>query len=249
MRRHATTMAMAVLALLGALACGTGAAVAQAPARRAAGAPPTIMVQGTGKVGVRPDIAVAVVGVEARAPKLADATADVARRMTAVLGGVKALGVADRDLTTVAYSVEPLTAPQTRADEQPPRIAGYRVANAVQIKVRKLDDLGRVLEAALGAGANTLRGLHFTVDDPAAAEAEARARAVRDATAKARQLADAAGVKLGDLVFLSEGVAPPRPVFREFSRAAMAPAMAPGPVETGEQDITVTVEAHFSISR
>jgi uncharacterized protein YggE len=248
MRRQATTMTIVGLALLGALGCATGAAVAQTPAGASA-APPTIMVQGTGKVSVRPDTAIALIGVETRAPRLADATAEVARRMTAVLASVKALGVADRDLTTVTYSVDPLVAPQPRPDEQPPRITGYRVANVVQLKVRKLDDLGRVLDAALGAGANSLRSLFFAVDDPRPAEGQARTRAVQDAAARARQLADAAGVKLGELVLLSEGVAPPRPVVREFARASVASAMAPGPVESGEQEISTTVEAHFRIAR
>ena len=242
MRRQTAVVAFVAMAL-GASGCGAGAALAQSPAAPSA---PTISVQGTGKVAVRPDTGIALVGVDTRAPKLADATAEVARLMTAVLARVKALGVADRDLTTVSYSVDPLMAPQQRPDD-PPRITGYRVTNVVQIKIRKIDDTGHILDTALGAGANSLRSLFFTVDDPTQAATEARARAVRDASTRARQLADAAGVKLGELVLLTEGVPPPRPVLREFGRASMATAMAPGPVETGEQEISVTVEAHFRI--
>jgi len=249
MRRDTATMAIVAVALLGAVGCGTGAALADTHAAGPGARTPTISVQGTGRFSVRPDTAIALIGVETRSPKLADATGEVARRMTAVLASVKALGVADRDLTTVTYSVDPLVAPQPRPDDQPPRITGYRVTNVVQLKVRKIDDLGRVLDAALAAGANSLRSLFFTVDDPSKAEGEARARAVRDAATRARQLADTAGVKLGELVLLSEGVPPPRPVLREFARASMADVGAPGPVQTGEQEISVTVEAHYKISR
>jgi hypothetical protein len=244
-------------AFLAVTACGTGVAAAQPPAGSPPpGGPPRaqplalITVSGVGRVSVRPDTAVATVGAEARAPRLEDATADVARRVTAVLARVKALGVAERDIQTVGYSIEPLVAPRRPGEEdQPPRIAGYRATNVVQLKVRALDSVGRVLDEAVAAGANTIRSLHFTVDDPSRAEGEAREKAVKNAAAKARQLADAAGVRLGEIVLLSEGGVA-RPVIERFARTSLAAApMAPGPVETGEQEIAVTVEAHYRIAR
>jgi uncharacterized protein YggE len=214
---------------------------------RAAEAPPrTIMATATGRVAVRPDTAQVQLGAETRAPSLADATADVARRMTAVLERLRALGVAERDVTTVTYAIDPLVAPR-RADEEPTRILGYRVANVVQARIRQLDAVGRVLDAAVAAGANVLRGPTFTVADPAAVEAQARALAVQNAAAKARQLAEAAGVALGELQLLTEGEPHVIPRFVE-GRAAAAP-MAPGPVEPGQLEITVTVTAHYRIGR
>jgi uncharacterized protein YggE len=212
------------------------------------GHPPLITVSATGKASVRPDVAIAMLGAEGRAPKLADATGDVARRMTAVIAQIKGLGVADRDVQTLAYTIEPLYAPRRPGEEEmPPRIAGYRATNVVQVKIRTLESVGRVLDAAVAAGANTIRNLSFAVDDPSRAEAEARAQAVKNAAAKARQLADAAGVRLGDLAFLNEGAAQ-RPIIS--GRVAFATAaMAPGPVESGEQEISVTVEAHYRMAR
>jgi uncharacterized protein YggE len=225
-----------------------------APPPPGGGLLPSIAVLGTGKASARPDTALALVGAEVRAASMTDATAEAARRMTAVLDRVKALGVAARDITTVTYSVDPVYAPQVRNDpDLPPRIVGYRVANIVQLKVRDLDAVGRILDAALAAGANSLRSLAFTVDDPARVQAEARARAVADAAARARQLADAAGVKLGELLLMSEGPSL-RPVIERQGRllahdVRATAAMAPGPVETGEQEMTVTVEAHYRIAR
>jgi uncharacterized protein YggE len=244
MRNQPTTAGL-VAALLLAAGCATGGH--HGPAGRRAQPEPTISVTGVGRAAVRPDTAIATVGVEARAPRLADASADVARRMTAVLQQVKALGVADRDVTTVAYTVEPLIA-QRRAEEDPVRIVGYRASNAARITVRALDQVGRVLDAAVAAGANTLRGLHFTVDDPTRAEADARARAVQNAATRARELAAAAGVQLGPLLLLTEGAQPPQPLYDRLQARPLSTAIAPGPIESGDQEITITVEAHYRIA-
>jgi uncharacterized protein YggE len=232
-------LVLVVLVLSGA-GCAAPVAAGDRPA-------PTIAVTATGRVSVRPDTALVHVGAEMRAATLADATADVARRMAAVLARVKALGVEDRDITTIVYGVDPLQAPR-RSEEDPARIVGYRATNVVQVKIRRLDTAGAVVDAAVAAGANVVRGVQFTLDDPRAAEAQARAQAVRQAAAEARQLADAAGVSLGELVWLGEAGGP-RPVVERVARMSAAMAVGPGPVESGQLDIVVTVEAHYRIGR
>jgi uncharacterized protein YggE len=205
-----------------------------------------ISARGLGKVAVKPDVAIVHVGAEMRAPTLADATGDVARRMSAVLARLKALGVADRDLTTVVYAMDPVPAPR-RVEEDPSRIAGYRVANVVQVKIRDLAAVGRILDESVAAGANTVTSLNFTVDDPSKPEAEARALAVKAAASTAQQLAAAAGVSLGELVLLTEGGA--RPIAERMASPAMAArAMSAGPVESGQLEIAVSVEAHYRIA-
>ena len=163
-------------------------------------------MRGTGRVAVKPDTAVVLMGAEMRAPTVAEATADVARRSSAVIDRVKSLGVAERDIGTVAYSIDPVTAPR-RTEEDPTRIVAYRVVNVVRVKIRDLGAVGRILDGALTAGANTISGLQFTVDDPSRPEAEARALAVKAAASTAQQLATAAGVGLGELMSLTEEAA------------------------------------------
>jgi len=206
-----------------------------------------INATGTGKVAVVPDTALVHLGVELRAGSLVDATAQASRQMSAVLERVKALGVGERDITTAVYSVEPVTPPR-RTEDETVRIAGYRVVNVVQLRIRELTAVGRIVEAAMAAGATTIRGVRFTVADPAKAEAEARALAVRDAQAKASQLAEAAGLRLGELLSLTDGAPPPRPLGERFGVAVSA-AMAPGPVEPGQLEIVVSVTAHYRLAR
>jgi len=200
-----------------------------------------IVVTGTGRVALRPDTGVIDVGVEARAARLADATAEVDRKMRDVLAGVKALGVRDADVRTTVYAIDPIAEPRQAGDASA-RIVGYRVSNVVQVRARAVDGLGKIVDAAVTAGANVVRNVHFTLDDPSRAEAEARALAMQDATARARQIAAAAGVKLGRLLSATES-SPVRPM----ARMTMTMATVAGPVEPGQLEVTVSLEARYAI--
>jgi uncharacterized protein YggE len=239
MTRRGLVAGLAGLAAVAAGCAGAGGR-AGSPDRPAAG----IAATGTGRVSVRPDTALVQVGAEARAPLLADASAEVARRTTGILARVREMGVEERDIRTVSYAAEPVTsAPR---NQEPPRVVGYHVVNVVELRIRRLDAAGAVLDAAVAAGANVVRALHFALADPAAAEAEARARAVRDAAARARQLAEAAGVRLGPLVSLTEGGGPPEPRLVGPTGRMLSTA-APGPVEAGQLEVVVTVQARYRV--
>lgn len=251
--RPALIGTMLVLIILSA-ACG----VAKAAPRAQGTVSPTpgpntpttdIGVTGTGSVFVKPDTAIATVGVDITASTLAQATSDASSRMTAVLDKIKSLGVDSKDITTTSYTVNPITS--NPKEGETPQITGYHVSNVVQVKIRKLDDVGKILDAAIGAGANSLNSLYFTVDDPSSSQKDARTQAVTDAMAKAKTLANAAGVSLGPITSISENVSVPRPLVDRYAAPAAIglAAGAPGPVETGQMEITVTVEMHFQIAQ
>jgi len=203
-----------------------------------------ITVNGQGSVTITPDTALAQVGVEARAPQLNDALSDATQRMAQVLESVRALGIDGRDISTSRIAIEPIAAPR-RNESDPVRIDGYRVGNTAQVRIRDVRTVGRVLDAVVRAGANTIGSLAFTVNDRTAVEAQARTLAVRDAATKARQLADAAGVRLGPLLTLTEqGIG--TPILAAARRVA---PMASIPVEPGEVEVTVVVEARYRIDR
>jgi len=202
-----------------------------------------VTVNGQGSVSITPDTALAQVGVEARAPQLNDALADATQRMTQVLESVRALGIDSKDISTSRIAIDPIAAPR-RNEGDPVRIDGYRVGNTAQVRIRDVRMVGRVLDAVVRAGANTIGSLAFTVSDRTAVEAQARALAVRDAATKAQQLADAAGVPLGPLLTLTEqGIGRPMPVARGVA------AMASMPVEPGEVEVSVLVEARYRLGR
>src|SRR5687768_14830374 len=179
-----------LLLLIAALALGACAG----PVGRSRPDASVIAVTGRGDVSVKPDVAIARFGAEARRPTLAEATADVTQRMTAILERVRALGVRAEDIATIRYAIEPQIArrpPTPDGVEDPGRITGYRVSNLVQVKVRDVAAAGRVVDAAVAAGANVLQGVQFALDDRQAAEAMARERAVAAARETASQLAKA----------------------------------------------------------
>ena len=209
----------------------------------AATTPNGISVRATGRAAVKPDTVFINVGVETREPALAAATADASRRMTATLARLKALGVAEADIVTVGYSVDPIPA-QRRSEEEPTRIVAYRVSNVVRVRIRDVAAAGQIVDAAVAAGANTVSALQFTVSDPARAESEARAQAVALAAAKARELAAAAGVPLGEVLSIEED-APQYPV--PVARARVMSTAGPGPIEAGELEIVVSVQARYRL--
>lgn len=202
-----------------------------------------IFVSGIGKVRITPNIATANVGVDITAGTLAEATSQVNAKMNAVITRLKGMGIADKDIQTTSYSITPLT--QQPRPGVTPAITGYRVVNQLSITVRKLDDVGKVLDAAVAAGANNIYGIAFGVDDPTPYQQQARAAAVKAAQDKAAQLAKAANVTLGKVIAISEGTTMPTPVFRVASVAASAEGTVP--IEAGELEISVSVEMRFAL--
>lgn len=205
-----------------------------------------IGVVGTGSVFAQPDTAVLNIGVEITAATLAAATKDASDRMNQVLAAIKGQGIDAKDIQTTNYSIFPITSNPKEGES--PTITGYRVSNQVTVKVRAIDNAGKVLDAAIAAGANSVGNVFFTVDDPTKFENDARALAVKDAQAKAQTLATAAGVKVGRIIAITEATGGVRPFFKDSFAAAPAAAGGAGPIETGQNEISVSIEMHFEIA-
>ena len=206
-----------------------------------------IWVTGQGRVSVMPDLAVLNVGVEARAPTVQEARAQAAEAMQRVIAALKAQGVADRDIQTSYFSIQPQYDYNRTST---PTLIGYIVSNQVTAKVRDLEKVGEVIDAAAEAGGDLTRihGVGFTVEDNTDALRQARERAVADARAKAQQLAQLGGVQLGSLVYISEGsgAMPPPVPYARMDLAAESGALKT-PIQVGELDVVVTVQAGFAI--
>lgn len=204
-------------------------------------------VSGTGRVFIAPDTAIASIGVDITAPTLAEATKQASDQMTAVINAIKAQGVDAKDIQTSSYNVYPIT--NQSKEGETPKITGYHVTNIVTVKIRNIANVGKVLDAAIAAGANSINSVMFTVDNPAKAQEEARTLAVKDAMAKAQTLATAAGVKVGKIIVISELSGGVQPIYKTVEYAVPQAAGGAGPVETGQNEIAVTVEMHFEIAQ
>src|SRR5262245_50532171 len=204
-----------ILARMRALAALIGATVALATTVSAAAdqPSPSVTVTGSATASARPDTAEVTAGVVTQGATAAQALAQNNAVMEQVLKALAGLGVADRDIQTVTLSVMPQRAePQAGRPRLTP-IVGYEVTNEVHVRARNLTNLGRLLDAMVGQGANALGGIAFSIADPAPLLEQARARAVADARQKAQTYATAAGAKLGRVVSIRDQT-PVGPVMR-----------------------------------
>src|SRR5436305_3367285 len=232
---------------------------AQAPRPPAAGggpmdaAVPTLIVSGSGQARVAPDVATVRLGVVAQAPTARAVQDQVNRTAKAVLDAIRKVGIPAEEIQTSGLSLSPLYAQNRQGTEtQAPRITGYQANNTVSVRVTDLAKVGPVIDAGLGAGANTLEGVDFGLRNDEAARAQALADAARAARAKAETLAKALGVHLGEILEVAEGGVsvqpPPSPRFG-VSRMAMAESMAPTPVSAGQVGVEASVTIRYRISQ
>ncbi len=206
-----------------------------------------ITVIGEGEVVVRPDQAVIVLGVEERAETAVEAAASTNEVAEAVINSVKALGVDAADIQTTALTLTPVypeQPPAVRAEALP---VGYVSANTLSITVRELDRASAVVDAALAAGANSLRSIRFTLADDIAVKQAALRLATLDAARKARAIAEALQGSVRGLVSLTEEfVSAPQPLARVGAVLALEAAVPGVPVEPGELRVRAVVRASFA---
>lgn len=205
----------------------------------------TISVNGTGRVVVSPDIADLRLGVTVTKPTVKAARETAAAAMTKVIAALKALGIADQDLQTTMLSLQPNYDYSNSGN--PPKLTGYTLSNSVAVTVRDLDKVGDAIDDALAAGATTMDGVTFRVENPAAAEEQARQDAMREARARADTLAASAGVAIRGVASISETSSPvPYPVFYGEARMSAAADIAT-PVQPGTNEVSVTVNVVYLI--
>jgi len=247
-------------------------------------APAGISAAGRGSASAPPDLADLSLGVEAFAGSVKAARTAAAEAMTAMLAALKSNGIAEKDIRTDYFDIRPQYTgreitrcpagdtdsaaaaavpgvegggPELAAgcyQEWQQVLTGYLVSNTVNVKVRDLESLSPVIDAATAAGGDLTRfnRLSFAIADPAALREQARAAAVADLQDRAGQLAEFGGVALGELIYIAEtGFAPPARADLSKTALAMESADAPAgrstPIAAGQLSVEVTVQGTFAI--
>lgn len=260
-----------------------GGAMAAMDAINQPAAPAGISAAGRGRASAPPDLADLSLGVEAFAGSVKEARTAAAEAMTAILDALKANGVAEKDIRTDYFDIRPqytgreitrcpagdtdsAAAAVPGIERGGPELAegcyqewqqvltGYLVSNTVNVKVRDLESLSPVIDAATAAGGDLTRfnRLSFAIEDTAALQEQARAAAVADLQERAGQLAEFGGVALGELIYIAEsGFAPPERADLSKTALAMEAADAPAgrstPIAAGQLSVEVTVQGTFAI--
>ncbi len=224
-----------------ALGCMNLAMTAQEPARRL---PPVVRASGQATVDATPDQAEVSVGVSNQQKTAQAAAADNANRTTAVVNAVKSLVGHGDEVKTQQYSVNPAYSYPKPGGS--PVIDGYNAKNTVHVTVHDLASVGKVIDAAMQAGATNVNGVNFTLKNDEAVRQQALALAAQKARANAEAIAKALGLRVVGVLEAQSGEASTvRPLYAPMM-AQRAMAAAPTPIESGsvsvEASVTVTLE-------
>ncbi len=205
-----------------------------------------IWVNGQGKVTATPDIAIVSLGIAAQASSVAEAQSQAATAMDKVMSPLKNNGVDSKDIQTQSFSIQQVRRWDDVKKEEV--VVGYRVTNVVTAKIRNMNKVGGIIDAVAKAGGDLTRinGISFSVDNPSAYYGGAREKAVADAKARAQQLAQLSGVKLGNVTYISESVQTPPPIYRSVFEGAPVPAPTT-PISPGETEISLSVQVVYAI--
>jgi len=204
-----------------------------------------ISVVGEGIVLAQPNVVRITLGVDVFDQSLANAQAEAARRMDAVVSKLKADGIADTDIRTISFNILPQYDQQGNPNQ--PVLRGYQVQNLVEVRSTNVSGLGSLLDDVVGSGATRVQGIAFESNDMEALKNQARDQAMANARAKAEQLARDSGVTLGRPTTIEEsdtgGVTPVQAL---VPRAAAAPAPTT-PIQPGQLQVSTTVRVIWSI--
>lgn len=238
-----TARNVALCALVGLMAIPQIAAAQDAKPKQG-----TISVSGLGTATTAPDMATMSFAVVKQGQNASDAMSDNSKALSEVLKSLKEAGIAERDLQTSNFSIQPIYRQFEPKDGvyPTPEITGYQVTNGVTIRVRDLSKLGSVIDTSVKLGINQGGDVTFGNDDTTKVVEDARKKAVEDALAKAKTLAESAGVKLGRVLEINENQY--RANAQPIAYAAMAKmADEAAPIAAGENAYNVMVNVTFSI--
>lgn len=202
----------------------------------------TVTVSATGEVSAVPDIARVSAGVLTEHSSAKEALEDNSQTMSGLIKELKAGGIDAEDIQTSNFSVSPRYTRPERGGVA--RIDGYQVRNQVDVTVRKLSELGELLDLLIKRGANSITGPTFEVSKRETIKDQARETAMKNARRRAGLLAAAAGAEVDEVVTISEDVHGGGPVRDPLARTAMAEAV---PIEAGSETLQVRVTVTWKL--
>jgi hypothetical protein len=219
----------------------------QAQAQESKSAPEgRVVVIGEGSVSAPPDYAEIRSGVTTTAKTVKEANDVNIKVMTAITAALSDSGLAQKDIQTSRFSIQPVYTSQTPSTET--KLSGYRVSNQLNVTIHQMSKIGEILDRLVTAGATDVGNIEFLIADPSKALDEAREAAVADARRKAELYARASGVSLGRVAWITESseFEPPLPL--TAPRASFAKT-APVPIEQGQDTLRIRVTVGFDIVR
>jgi hypothetical protein len=209
---------------------------------------PEITTSGRGEVRLAPDYAYVLIGVTTQASRAVEAASDNATRVAAIIAALRATGLNEQQVRTSGYS---LTQVYEYPKNAPPKLAAFSARNGIRAEVRRLDDVGKVIDAAISAGATDISSIQFLASSIDGARRAALADAVKQARTDADIMARAAGGSLGRLISMNSGGFSQPAGGQAYldqvivTGATMSRSTAPTPIAPGELTVAATVFARW----
>lgn len=208
--------------------------------------PQGITVSGHSEMKADPDIALVSLGVVTRKPTAKEASQINAQTANRIMDAVTKLEVDKKDIQTRHYTTQPWVSYDRNGNE---KRLGYEVRNTVVITVRDLSKVSDVIDDATLAGANSVQGVAFTIDNEEAARNKVISAAVEDARTKAESVAKTLDVRVGKPISVSESSEYPQQQYANLMPAIRSTVVAKSetPISPGQMELSQDVVVTFAI--
>ena len=208
----------------------------------------TLTISATAEVDAIPDLATASFAVVTEGLSPEAVQEENTKKINRVIDFLKSEGIDEEDIKTQNYSLFP----RYKYDEGEQTLTGYSLNQTVTVKMRDLDNVGKIVAGVVDSGANTVSSLSFSIEDPDELQQEARKQALEKAKDKAKELADVAGVKLGKVVTFNESSVSfppyyPLPYFAETRDAIGIGGGGAPNIQPGSTTVSATVSVTFEL--
>jgi uncharacterized protein len=234
------------------LLCSSVSAASAQGAAAATPIPGTVRVVAEATVSVQPNQVEIDLGVVSQAKTASAAGADNAKKMEKIIAALKKQVGDQGDVRSVGYNISARYGHLTQRPDPntPPSIIGYEASNTVRVRSYDVGAAGKLVDLALGAGANSMHSLEFSLRDPASVQGAALKAAAQRARERATTLASGLGAKIGAVISVSEGEGGPAPMpMLMRKREMMAADQSNTPIEAGALEVRAVVTATFALIR
>jgi uncharacterized protein len=204
----------------------------------------TMNVTGTGMITLTPDIAYIYIGVHTEDASASVAVKNNSTKTQAVIDAIKSFGVAEKDIQTTNFSVYPN---QKYDNQGNPTELVYSVDNTVYVTMHDLTKIGDLLDKTTQAGANTVNGITFDIENKEEALSRARTLAIENAKKQADEVAKAANVTLGDVLTISFYDSTPNYYPVGKGGGGMVADGVSVPISAGQLQISVTATVMYEL--
>lgn len=212
----------------------------------------TLTVSGEGKISAKPDVAIVEMSVISQNENVELVQSENDQKMQRVVNFLKESGIDEKDIKTTQYNLQPeYDYSWCRTTEYPvycpPKLVDYMLTQSLQVKIRDLSRVGKIIGNLSEIGVNQISDISFVIDNDAEIKSAARQKAIAEAKQKAQEMANAANIELGKIIDISESVSGLTPQRMVYAKTTDELAETAAPIEIGTNEIIASVSLIYEV--